>query len=466
MTPFRMSPRPTVASRRWRGATDVAPAVTDAGTVSPLAVEGPKPDALIYAVGGLVLTFIWRVQDLFPVLALLRPSLLIEGLAILLLIQARSPLRRLSAIKSPLTLMTGGLFVMACLSVPTALWAGNAFKFLTQDYLQTMVFFVLVCCAPRGLRDVRALLAFNGVGAVIFAYFAVFRFTLGARGRLGGLAYYDANDASMHLVGAMFMALIFVGRSRPTWVRAATFLSLPLVVLAIVRCGSRGSFLAMLITTIYLIVRYRTVRLSRRLTTVALGVTLLIGIAGESYWTLMKTLLEPEKDYNYAGNSETGRIEVWKRGIGYMMQRPLTGVGVRNYDQAEGMLSEEGRAAAAQGKGWKWSVAHNAFVEIGVETGVIGLALFIALMLGSLRTLDGWATEDRAAQMAHTLAAMFLSFILCSIFLSSQYFAGPYFLIGLTVGLVKLRRTVGSAPAAAASPMVGRRVARSALGTA
>src|SRR2546426_7538451 len=36
---------------------------------------------------------------------------------------------------------------------------------------------------------------------------------------------------------------------------------------------------------------------------------------------------------------ESGRIEVWRRGVGYMLQSPILGVGPDNFQTAEGRLS-------------------------------------------------------------------------------------------------------------------------------
>src|SRR3989442_13656065 len=80
-------------------------------------------------------------------------------------------------------------------------------------------------------------------------------------------------------------------------------------------------------------------------------------------------------------------MEVWKRGIGYMLGRPLLGVGAQAFGVAEGTLAPEAVEREEYGKGFKWSTAHNAFVEIGAEIGVLGLLLFGALLVGGFRGL-------------------------------------------------------------------------------
>src|SRR5690606_15321749 len=116
------------------------------------------------------------------------------------------------------------------------------------------------------------------------------------------------------------------------------------------------------------------------------GVVLLMTFGGETYWSLMKTMLNPSQDYNWAGGSETGRMEIWKRGVTYMAGNPLLGVGVRCFSVAEGTLSPQA-AQQSIGIGFKWSTAHNSFVQIGAELGVGGLLLFCAMLASSFRQL-------------------------------------------------------------------------------
>ena len=79
--------------------------------------------------------------------------------------------------------------------------------------------------------------------------------------------------------------------------------------------------------------------------------------------------------------ADEGRIQIWQRGMGYMLDHPLLGVGAGNFPTAEGTISSIARNTPSW-KGVRWSAAHNSFVEIGAELGVPGLILFL-LTLGT-----------------------------------------------------------------------------------
>src|SRR5678815_3555338 len=97
----------------------------------------------------------------------------------------------------------------------------------------------------------------------------------------------------------------------------------------------------------------------------------------DRYWQQMGTIAS-ESDYNRT--DETGRVQIWKRGIGYMLSNPLLGVGAGNFPAAEGLLSPFAQRQQF-GVGVRWSAAHNTLVQVGAELGVVGLVLFVALVL-------------------------------------------------------------------------------------
>ena len=59
-------------------------------------------------------------------------------------------------------------------------------------------------------------------------------------------------------------------------------------------------------------------------------------------------ILSPEEDYNWS--SATGRLPIAKRGLGYMMDHPFLGIGLHNFERAEGTISSVAQNAMP-GKG-------------------------------------------------------------------------------------------------------------------
>jgi O-antigen ligase len=195
-----------------------------------------------------------------------------------------------------------------------------------------------------------------------------------------------------------------------------------------------------------------------RVSVVAGGVLLLSLLAGDSYWSLMRTLLEPAKDYNWSGNSETGRVELWKRGFGYMLEDPVLGSGALNYASKEGR-SRWALAQAMEGNGAKWSVAHNAFLTIGVELGFPGLLVFVAMLWVAVRNLKRAANAHGVppglrALLEFQLAAIY-GYGVASVFISSQYWTFTFVLVALATSGTVAARTAQRAAASAGGPPAG-----------
>ena len=133
-------------------------------------------------------------------------------------------------------------------------------------------------------------------------------------------------------------------------------------------------------------------------------------------------------------------MSVWKRGIGYMVGRPITGVGAGAFPVAEGTISPLAKVQD-YGVGLKWSAAHNSFVQVGAELGFPGLVVFLALLFAGLArarravTLGLAVGDQRAAAMGDALAASLVGFAVSGFFLSEAYAAYVYSVIGIAIGL-------------------------------
>ena len=239
-------------------------------------------------------------------------------------------------------------------------------------------------------------------------------------------------------------AVYFLGKGHKKSHRVVAITALVMILTAIVKSGSRGGFIGLIAVALYVLLRYRAIPSRVRLMVTVAGVALFLGFASDKYWTMMGTILHPTADYNYTDSE--GRLEVWKRGVGYMLHSPIVGVGVAAYPIAEGG-SDLALSQAAEGRGFKWSVAHNSFLETGAELGIPGL-VFIAMLVVTGSTLARISPRGRFAPwisrremaLAQMLIGSLIAFAVAGIFVSAEYFAYLYFLLALAVGLIKIVR--------------------------
>jgi len=123
-------------------------------------------------------------------------------------------------------------------------------------------------------------------------------------------------------------------------------------------------------------------------------------------------------------SSGADRLELWAEGLYRFRHSFGLGIGYHNYTDEVGMT------------------AHNSILLVGVETGILGLTLFIAAFVicftqlnRIVQPIDGAAPDPVFAHEARSLEAAFAAYLGTSWFLSRAYNPMPYLLVGLVAAL-------------------------------
>ena len=441
LPPVGSAEGPAPTTLRSAGRTIPVPTDTRAGAAWR---SDYRWDLLLICVAGYTLTAVGRVHQLFPALQALRPATLTGLLAIVLFRIDRHDMRRAHHLFiAPSKYLLALLFWMT-LSVTGALVPGASFELVFDNFLKTVVMFFVIAGSVRGAHDVERLSMVYLGGATVYAAVVISRFELGAGDawRLGRLYYYDANDFATLVVTAMPFGLYLLHEGRSFHARAAAALSLSILTLAFVRTGSRGGFLALIAVGAFLVWRYTAIPFRWRVSAAALVTVLVLATASDQYWKQMNTIVS---DVDYNRTEESGRMQIWGRGIGYMLRNPVFGVGPSNFPAAEGRLSPFANRQEF-GIGVRWNAAHNSFVQIGAELGIPGLVMFIGLIATTFAALRrvGRSHPDPAGSdtwkaLTQALIASLIGFVVGAFFLSLAYAEMLYMLAALAVGLHKTR---------------------------
>lgn len=331
------------------------------------------------------------------------------------------------------------LAVLACLSAPFGLSFGASANFFVSSYAKTLLVSVMLIICLRRWRDLSRLTWAYVIGVALLAGLSVFLYGIS---KTQSNDTFDANDVGLIMVTGIPLAVVTLQTSRRAG-RIVSAIALILIALTIARSLSRGAFLGLVVVGIATIMSLRAVSVPGRFgIVVAVAITIFAG-APKGYWHSMETITAPTEDYNW--DSMGGRKQIAKRGIGYMVSHPLTGIGLNNFERAEGTISEKARLAPV-GKGVVWSAPHNSYVQIGAELGVFGLLLYAALILGSIvagrrlhgRLPAGWRTgspdERFLYALTNALPVALLGFAVSSFFVSFAYVDVPYVLVAMSCG--------------------------------
>jgi len=428
-----------------------------------------------------------RLHQHYPFLAKTRPALLLVIAATGYAYLNPRYLTRANVLEFwPMRLLVV-LGVLACSSAVFGLSLGSTASFILSDYVKTLVYAFLLAVSIRNVRDLFTLVWAYVIGCGILAFFSLFIFGITrARGsdfaRLSNLYTYDSNDLGVMMMMGLALTLLLLVVSRGAK-RGLLLLNLVAIAATVARSGSRGGFLGFVAVGIAALILANGLSVSRRLLLViAAPIALALG-APAGYWKQMGTVLQPKEDYNYS--AVDGRKAVAQRGLGYMMEHPIFGVGMNNFARAECTISPKLQTLNRTGP-IRCTPPHNSYIQAGAELGVPGLIAWVSLEMGIIVALLGlrrrlpraWRRGTDAERFIYGATTYFplaiIGFAVTSFFVSFAWMEPLYTMAAFTTGVYialreHTRQNSGSRPLVTASfasaPRAGFgwRVARSAL---
>lgn len=347
------------------------------------------------------------------------PVTLLAALAGWVLSRERRPFNQ------PTYLLLAVFIVVGMFTMAVNGWIGGALVRFTQflPALIVTVLFAQACHSPRNCIRVMVVVC---LCAVVMTIHGIEQVELGQGwtgmptvqdGRIQYVGIFsDPNDLAMVFVMAIPMALLMSGRGGFLGLRRLFWWGVAVLLLyGVYLTDSRGAFLAvMAMAAVWLWLRR------------GLVVAGTMAAAGMAVLMMLPTRMQ---ELDAGESSAYGRIETWYDGIQMFVANPVFGVGVGNFTDHT------------------WLTAHNSFVLVLAETGIVGYTVWLALVgycfLMPLMVLrlpatmdepvyqDAWSKERR---LAMTLLIMQVGFYSCAFFLSRSYVILLYVMLGLVTG--------------------------------
>lgn len=146
--------------------------------------------------------------------------------------------------------------------------------------------------------------------------------------------------------------------------------------------------------------------------------------------------------------STSGRSDLWKVGLRMVKANPVVGVGSGNYAVAEPhyLLVSPGEIAAVDLILDDPFPAHNMYLQVLAEMGVVGLALFLAIILLSIGAavkavkVFGARGERSMEVLGRALVLGIVGFLAADFFLSDQYDKQLWLLLAMGPVLLAIAR--------------------------
>ena len=232
-------------------------------------------------------------------------------------------------------------------------------------------------------NDAQNLLAAYVAGSTVNVIAAFAQFASGNAGQdlRYAAAGFNPNDDAITLALAIPMSCFLLARARTLRAKALFVAFLTMAPMAIALTGSRTGVLAGCVAFAVSSLGMYRMRWSRRvMLVVALAVCVwcLASLVPETSWARISTISQQvdSGDLNQ-------RTAIWAAGLKEYAGHPLLGVGEGAYQQVSGRYLGEA------------FVAHNTFVSVLVELGIIGFLLFSAILISAARSLWRLDGQDR-----------------------------------------------------------------------
>ena len=406
--------------------------------------DTPKNDAVsfsVYCCAGLIFVVIGRIQEIFLFLQPVKPGLVMLVLTLLATYNEGRFSNEITGSKG--SKLLGLFWLFSFLTIFFSVWPGDAFR-IWKVAISINYLFFLVCFANMRTEKEMLVLS-NGLicSVLILAAKVLLSPTAVEAGRFSASSTYDANDLAMIIVMTLPFVMTFFFSDRP---RAKLNYGMIILIFtaALLKTGSRGGFIGFgVVGTLFLFSPVWETGKGTKIFIGLLAAIVIANLAPESLWERFNDLISGS-DYNLHSappgeETDFGRIEIWKAGLKLFQQHPIWGVG-------------PGQFATALGETFGshyWKTAHNSFVQVAGELGIIGIMLFVAILLRirkNLRTarklLSESSTRGLLGVLPITVSVALYGYLTCSLFLSQAYTAMLPLLMAYSSALLLLAEKV------------------------
>jgi O-antigen ligase len=217
----------------------------------------------------------------------------------------------------------------------------------------------------------------------------------------------DPNDLALNIVPmvAFLLPAFHKGFLSRTWLTGILFL-IPMVT-GIAYTRSRGGILGLAAVGWY----YLHQRVGR-----------VAGVAGLLLVLSLLMAIPRMEQISAQEDSARARLDHWSYGLGLLKNSPLFGVGMDRF------LDDYTHTA------------HNSFVLVVAEAGLVGGIIWMAMVFGSLRELRLARLAERAPpfmeNLAHSLVGAWVGWLVCAFFLSQTYKFLSFIIMAMSVAVL------------------------------
>ena len=362
-----------------------------------------------------------RPQDLIPAINSIRPALIVALVTLAFIILGSAKKRIGALLESKETKKYILFFLVMTAGIPFAYHRKVAFEQVMPSYTINMLFFFSFILLVDSFEKLKKVILTITVSTLIYGVFTLVKGT-SSSGRLSTYGtMFDPNDIAYVLVSLFPLSLFYLAHKEGFLKKIIAIAAMASAVGVILLTGSRGGFISLAFVALFLLfTNMGGIKKSHKVLFLAAMVVVVVFYSDRINFERYSTMFSIEEDYNVT--DEFGRLQIWSRAFQLIRSNPFTGVGANCFSMAIGYLREEMHLTP------KWQVAHNSYIQVATEIGLIGFFFFASLIVGGLRTfskLRRFDIKSPEASRFKTLSSLFMvgfvGHLIAAFFLSQGY---------------------------------------------
>jgi O-antigen ligase len=295
--------------------------------------------------------------------------------------------------------------VWLLLAIPFSSWKGGSLA-LVMAYIRTnFIMFLVTAGLATRWTHCKSMLYAIAMGAIVNLGTAKFfiKASSGDRLTLQGVGLIsNPNDLAAHLLFVLPFLLFIV--LKPRIHLAFRFLfgaAIVVGVFQILRTGSRGAFIALAFTLMFILVQGPRALKFAVATAVPVVLVILILMLPSSTWQRLTSFSSDDSSSREAVESSEARKYLLKQSLIYTFQHPIFGIGPGQF------MTYEGQEKKEQGLRGAWHETHNSYTAISSECGIPALLLYLAAVISTFRLLGSIRKKAKTYGQTEIIAAAF-----------------------------------------------------------
>ncbi|MFC1884334.1 O-antigen ligase family protein [Thermodesulfobacteriota bacterium] len=375
---------------------------------------------------------IGRPQDVFPALMAIHPGDIAAGLSIITYIIWGEKTKKV--LLYPEFKLFIAFFIIAAISTPLGVYPKWSLELITDFFLKIGILLYLVTQQVTTEDRIHGMLNTLVFSGVVMAVATIATTQEGIRASVGST--YDPNDMALLMVITLPLALTQALSTKKVIWKTVCFSGAVMCLIALIATQSRGGFMGLLVVGLFILFTKMPGLPKKKIVFASLVLALFFVIKmGSDYENRINTIFDDVSSLR-AGSK---RMLIWQRSLVIASDYPILGAGPYCFNTAYGYYLENDKFVGElspvydEWAAYKWATAHNSFLLVLVEMGIVGLAIFLAIIFKTFINLRKINEEfsNRSESISLALQSIgikisLIGFLVCGFFLSQSYNIIPY----------------------------------------